>query len=223
MPIKILTLRAADDLQWGFQELHPAFQVPNGDWKRRVNVDPFPCYPHDRQVVEVEAARTAKAFPLPQDVTVCILDREPLERTNAWCECSNLWEGEEKKPPRWTATIVLAGKRIPPHPAVTRYLVAHEYGHAVARFLKNTDDDKRALYKEYERIRGFTTDKHYGGGTWHASVEELFANDFRILVVGAEVEFWPHPGFGRPEGNAAIVEYWKKATEARVAEAVLAA
>lgn len=219
MPVKVITLRATDDLQWGFQEAQPGFQVPSGSYTRRVNVDPFPCYSHDREIVEVEAARVAKAFPLPSDVTICILDREPLERTNAWCDCSNIWSGKEETPPRWTATIVMAGKRIPPHPAMTRYLVAHEYGHAVARHLKGSEDDKRTLYDEYQRVRGFTTARSYGGGTWHASVEELFANDFRILVVGAEVEFWPHPGFARPEGVPAIVEYWKKATETRLAAA----
>src|SRR5215213_6319894 len=35
------------------------------------------------------------------------------------------------------------------------------------------------------------------GGTWHSRPQEIFACDFRILVAGFELEFWPHPGIPR--------------------------
>ena len=55
--------------------------------------------------------------------------------------------------------------------------------------------------------------KSYGGG-WHATVSELFANDFRILVAKSEVEFWPHPGFLRPEELVKVVDFWKREVDA---------
>jgi hypothetical protein len=219
---KVLSFDAAKDLCWTFEGQHPAFGVPSGQYVRNVHVDPFPAYPHSREEVWLQLERAASAFPIPQDVTVCILDREPMERTNGWCNCEYHWSGKEETPRKWSANIVLAGKRIPPHPAMTRYLVSHEYGHAVRQYISWKRDEKDGsnhLYDEYQKLRGFTSAKHYGGGTWHARVEELFANDFRILVVGAEVEFWPHPGFTRPEGIPAIIEFWKKEKEAAIASA----
>lgn len=212
---KVISYRASEDLHWSFEGNSCGFVVPSGQYTRKVGVDPFPAYAHDHQAVEVELKRATEAFPIPQDVTVCVLDREPTERTNGWCDCNYHWSGKEEKPRKWSATIVLAGKRIPPHPAMTRYLVPHEYGHVVRHYLSWKATDERgeadAVYSEYQKRRGFTTAKSYGGGTWHACVEELFANDFRILVVGAEKEFWPHPGFPRPEGLPDIVKFWEEA------------
>ncbi len=34
---------------------------------------------------------------------------------------------------------------------------------------------------------------HYGAGTHHTDVGEIFANDFRTVVLGRELEFWRHP------------------------------
>lgn len=225
MPFKVRVYRTGEDLQWAFEGSGCKFIVPSGQHTRAVAVDPFPAYGHDPVTVEVEAKRATEAFPIPQQVDICVLDREAIERTNGWCDCAYHWSGKEETPRRWSATIVLSGKRIPPHPAMTRYLVSHEYGHAVRHYLSWKNDEKdgaRTLYAEYEKLRGFTTAKNYGGGTWHACVEELFANDFRILAVGAEKEFWPHPGFARPEGLPAIVDFWAKAVEeAKVASAAI--
>jgi hypothetical protein len=216
MATKVISFKSGEDLRWDFENSQCTYRVPDGEYTRHVIVDPFPAYAHDLAMVEVELTRTANAFPMPEEVTVCVLDREFAGRTNGWCSIGHFY-GDKDERAKWSATIVLSGKRIPPHPATTRYLVAHEYGHAVRRFIsgKRGEDDNKlyapeSLYGEYQRLRCFQTARHYGGGTWHACVEELFANDFRILVVGAEVEFWPHPGFARPEGVPAIVEFWKK-------------
>ncbi len=67
--------------------------------------------------------------------------------------------------------------------------------------------------REYAQLRGLPVDERalYGGGRWHAAIGELFANDFRILVARAELEFWPHPGFPRPETLPVVVEFWEQA------------
>jgi len=220
--IKVLSFTTPENLCWSFDALEPYFRVPSGSYTRSVKVDSFPAYAHDLALVESEARRVDALFPITQEVSLCVIDREFLDRTNGWCNVDYLWEGREISIPDFKATIVLSGKRIPIHPAMTRYLVAHEYGHAVRAFIsRERKEPSDALYKpeslygEYQRLRGMEQPKHYGGGTWHSSVEELFANDFRILVLEAEREFWPHPGFARPEECPAVVDFWRNAREGK--------
>jgi hypothetical protein len=116
--------------------------------------------------------------------------------------------------------IFLCGKRVPPHPAVTRYLVAHEYGHNVeymlniARGAQSAWDE--ALSIEYAQVRGLpdSTLHHGDGGNWHDSIHEIIACDFRILVCETEVEFWPHAGIARPEHVPALAAWWAEARQA---------
>lgn len=135
--------------------------------------------------------------------------------TNGQCDIRYDYSDDKKKPYPWAATIVLWGKRIPPHPAMTRYLIAHEYGHAVAqavvRSQGKSDADLGKFYTEYRALRKNVpvAPKYYGGGSWHESTQEIFANDFRILVAKSEVEFWPHPTTERPEKAKAIRDFWK--------------
>ena len=212
MPIKVMSLTTPENLCWSFDAPEPYFLVPSANYNRMVKADPFPAYAHDLALVESEARRVDALFPIPQEVVLCVIDREFIDRTNGQCSVNYLWESQDPLPD-FKATIVLSGKRIPPHPAMTRYLVAHEYGHAVRAFIsrerKEPDDalyKPRSLYANYRRIRE-CGDVPYGGGNWHAAVEELFANDFRILVLDAEREFWPHPGFARPEECPAVVDF----------------
>jgi hypothetical protein len=221
--LKFLELKAETDLRWSFQGEAPTFYVPSASYGRHEKVDPFPAYANDMALVRAEAERVAALFPLPATVTFVTLDREFVERTNGFTIPDTDHDSTEK-PKAWSATIVLSGKRIPIHPAMTRYLVAHEYGHAVAEHLERThgvptdkpnrDYDEERLYQEYRALRGMDADpKSYGGG-WHATVSELFANDFRILVAKSEIEFWPHPGFLRPEELVKVVEFWKREVDA---------
>lgn len=211
--LKVFQLRARDVCHpWSGA---PYFNLPKpapGFYSTQVHVDPFPAYPHDVQLVMRELRKVARAFPIGVPVSVNVLEREGPERTNGHCEIVHDYQAK-KKPAPWSARIVLWGKRIPPHPAMTRYLVAHEYGHAVAQFLarKLRHKDAERLYREYRSFRPVRRrPRYYGGGTWHASSSELFANDFRILVAGVEPEFWPHPGFARPERVAAVRRFWKE-------------
>jgi hypothetical protein len=201
----------ANQLLWNFEDSIPMAFVPDGSYGRHVKLDPFPCYPHDVALVERELQHAVESLDVEHAVTVCILPNESISRTNGWCNIGYDYSAPEvngQKP--WSATICLSAKRIPPHPAMTRYLVAHEYGHAVREYVswKRGDKDCFKLYAEYAELRGMVTANNYGGGTWHARTEELFANDFRILVARREEEFWPHPGFDRPENVLAVVEFW---------------
>jgi hypothetical protein len=176
--------------------------------------DPFPAYRHDVATVEATAQQVA-AVALPAwDVDIIVADREEVGRTNGFSAIGDggHYEGDEwVKDPPW-GLIMLSGKRIPPHPAMTRYLVAHEIGHHVewwvnwARGAKNWQD--ATLVNEYAELRGLGT-RHFGtGGRWHDSPTEVFACDFRIVVCGIETEFWPHLGVPRPEEVGADLKGW---------------
>jgi hypothetical protein len=212
-PIEVESLIASRDLLWSFEGAEPYFRVSGGDWKRQVTVDPFPAYAHDSTLVLQIANSVASKFPLDRTVVYSLLDREEKARTNGATHIN--WKYIDDKTRDWCATVVLCGKRIPIMPAMTRYLVSHEYGHVVAQYLRwqvdKTDDDSGKQYAEYAKLRGIEQAQHYGGGTWHERLEEIFANDFRILVTHEEEEFWPHK-VARPEGVPAIAEFWKEQT-----------
>lgn len=197
--------------------------------------DPFPGYPHDLKEARAVADYAADLCPPLYDVEIYLPNREETGRTNGYS--SNVYvreyaaDGEcvSKTP---LGLIVLSGKRIPPHPAMTRYLVAHEYGHHVCWMLgsvrgaSHLQDD--SYLPQYAQLRGLDVEqvRHDGaGGTWHDSISEIFACDFRILVLGIESEYWPHPGIAHPHDVGALAgdlrTWWAEAlAELRAADPI---
>jgi hypothetical protein len=209
-----ITVREVDILAecaWSFRTSQPI-------WNNST-FDPFPAYAHNLAVAARTALDVAGKCPPRWDVTVNLADREEVGRTNGYADISQWVDGE------WvdnaiTGLIVLSGKRIPPQPALTRYLVAHEYGHQVwwmlnqARGESNLRDER--LIGEYARVRGLPSDsdRSGSGGRWHDSAQEIMACDFRILVCGIESEYWPHPGVPYPSDVAGLDGWWREAVEA---------
>jgi hypothetical protein len=91
---------------------------------------------------------------------------------------------------------------------MTRYILAHEYGHHVQFYM---DFMKGDVLPEYQAMRGGSI--KYAARQWHQNVGELFANDFRILVAGIEMDFWPHPGFDHPHKNKDVQRWWADAVQ----------
>lgn len=215
--IIVRKLNVMRDAEWSFRD-----SVPR--WRHRMHgitatFDPFPAYTHDVEVVQAAADYVVECCPPAWDVELYVADREEVGRSNGFSHVDEggHYEGDEyvKDPP--VGLIMLSGKRVPPHPAVTRYLVAHEYGHNVewminvARGVKHTHDEQ--LVKEYARMRGLgkKTLHHGSGGRWHDGVHEIFACDFRLVVCGVEPDYWPHPGVPRPEAVPAVEGWWSEA------------
>lgn len=202
-----------ESLEWPFEQ-PPQFRIGWGSSTYPVKADPFPCYAHDIELVRKIAGRVERIFPIGREVIIYCPRFDVEGRTNGFTQRG--WDWSEEVPRPWNASIVLAGKRIPLHPAMTRYLVTHEYGHVAEYWieqLRGYKQDRNEIHAEYAKIRGENKGKFYGGGQWHAQLGEVFANDFRILVCEAEEEFWPHPDYPRPEDVPAVREWWEAAVK----------
>lgn len=204
-------------LEWPFNgSAAPHVRIGGRRWGygRSEQVDPFPAYAHDAALVRrtlrlVEAAVSVKFKP-----TIYLLHFDTPARTNGWAYRD--WDySRNSEDKRWEGHIVLAAKRIPPHPAVTRYVVAHEYGHHVeweVERRKGYPGDGNLVRDEYAELRGLDPDvgSRYGGGKWHSNTGEVLANDFRILVAGIEPEYWPHD-CPRPQKLKRLERWWSEA------------
>lgn len=205
--IEVIEITAAE-LIWPFDGTdQPYFSAVDGTYTRAEKVDPFPCYAHDLSLVRAELERTSRLFPIAPKVYVYVSRFEGVGRTNAHASPGYDYQAEMvgDSYPIGTGTIVLNGKRIPIHPAMTRYLVSHEYGHLVEYWLTQ---EGRLDMEAYAAMRGVAEPRCYGGGTWHLAIAEIFANDFRLMVAEREAEFWPHD-CPRPDEVAAVAAFWR--------------
>jgi hypothetical protein len=218
--ITVTPLRALEEARWDWRDTAPKWREPVSGYTL-ATFDPFPAYPHDAQTVQAAVDAAASAWAPSWDITVHVADREDTGRTSGF---AHLYEGGRYDGDDWTETephgvIVLAGKRIPPHPAVTAYLVGHELGHHAEWAINRANGAKHAcsstLAAEYVKVRGLNPDslRHGDGGRWHTSVHEILACDFRVLVCGLEPAYWPHPGVPRPEAVPGLAGWWDEAQE----------
>ena len=185
-------IHVIDDINWPFKG-SPYVSVESGLYTRNEDVDPFPCYSHDLTLARSIIKHVEASFPMGYKPHYNMLAFETLERVNGWAD--KVYNHQEKKKQPWYPYITISGKRIPIHPAMTRYVIAHEYGHIVEWWIEKQLGYEAAhniLETEYAKMRGISDNKAYGGGKWASNPGEVFANDFRIVVCGLEEEFWPH-------------------------------
>jgi hypothetical protein len=203
-------------LRWSFDDRNPCIKVARYGWPREQRVFPAPGYAHSEALTRETAELVESRFPLLDPPHIYLMPFDDVGRCNGQTQYDENWYQKDANGHsvrhHW---IYLFGKVIPPHPAMTRYLVAHEYGHVVEDVIScsmyKNDDPDAALMKDYAEMRGYCTDiEGYGPGTWHANIAEIFANDFRILVCGVETEFWPHP-CPHPEDVPGLRDWWYRA------------
>lgn len=201
-----------DQLSWGFDGGGPRLAVKG----RYEEVDPFPCYHHDLKLVEDTLEIAKKAFPIDpaRGPKVSVLAYDTKGHVNGWANVGyDYSERDEDGNYAWRLEIAMMGKRTPIHPAMTRFIMAHEYGHSIEDVLEkklfgpNVLDPLRT---EYAALRGVEANNDYGSRNWHTNTGEIFADDFRILLAKVEVEHWPHPGVERPENVPAVKKWWAK-------------
>lgn len=201
---------------WDFRTSAPSWR-----WRRHGHMatfDPFPGYSHDTATAQAAAEHVQACCPPLWDIQVHLADREEVGRSNgySYLDESGHYEGDTwvQDPP--VGLVMLSGKRVPPHPAMTRYLVGHEYGHHIEYMLVKNRGAKHAaddtVVREYADLRGLPEESvHHGsGGRWHDSVTEVFACDFRIIVCDVERDYWPHPGIPHPD-ELDLSGWWDKA------------
>ena len=203
---------SAGDLFWDFRSGKPLVNYAKG---RTCEVDPFPAYAHDLATATETLTRVSVRWPLSVPVNVHVLDREEVARSNGFTsEIEKYSEHSDGRSGHFldSIEIVLCGKRIPPHPAVTRYLVAHEYGHAVMfAMAAKYDKSYAAIVDDYAEIRTLEpSGRTVGGGEWHTSPGEVMACDFRLTQTRIESEYWPHLGVPMPGQLPDVVAWWAK-------------
>lgn len=187
------------------------------DYGRTAQVDPFPCNTHNVDIMTEEVEKVTKAFPIGTLLQWIVLPHETTNRTNAFANHDSIYadtpEREEmKKVNKLEGSIIFSGKRANIHPAMTRFLVAHEYGHQVDYWITEVmkEEDRDADFRKfYAESRGLIYDNsRYGGGNYHNSITELIADEFRIVVAGRDTDFWQHDKYPNPVDQQDRIDFW---------------
>jgi len=210
--ISVHAIDVAKESVWSFNGGLPQWRHPKYSYQLSATFHPFPGYPHDISVVRETAKLVQELCPPIWDVEMYVADWEETGYTNAFSTVKDAYRDEEPT----VGFVMFSGKRIPPHPGMTRHLVGHEYGHNVAYMLSKVWGDKNVhdqpWMKAYAKMRGLpkSSNHHGSGGNWHSSVREIFATDFRFAVCGLEKEYWPHLGVPKPDRVPAVADWWAK-------------
>lgn len=207
-----------DQMSWDWDGSQPHYytKTPNSKYGGIYNkFDPFPCYHHLEDLVLEEAKKAATIFPIEFETFYFIFKFESISRTNG-CAYTNTIEYEDEKNNKkstWDGVINLYGKRIPLHPAMTRYLVNHEYSHLIDNWIcRQRGLQFDGMDEEYAKLRNIECDAKYGGRNWDTNIGEIIANDIRIVLFNSEIEFWPHP-CEHPLKNKKIIKFWTQMKE----------
>jgi hypothetical protein len=222
MNIEVKTMTAAD-LNWSFDDKPPTYylKTPNAEWGHRVEVDPHPCHAHSEKLVKELAAKVPDIIQIEYHATAFLLSHECVGRSNGQASENRVYK--KLKPNPLDFVIVLHGKRIPLHPAMTRYLFFHEAAHCIDYYICNKLGLKDSgLDEDYAKFRDIPYSTKYGSMYWPTATGEIIANDIRVALFNAELEFWPHPVAHPNEfGIEKIRDFWlSKVKEANTVKAV---
>lgn len=212
--MKNIRVLDSSKLVWPFAKCEPYVktEVPDCDYQESLYVDPFPCYSHHPTYCQELIDDIKEKVGQPNFEPIChILGYEELSRTNGHAAKMDVWNEETGRHSDIRYYIVLSGKRICIHPAVTRYLVGHESGHLVDSLIcyknKIKFDETTEFDKQYAKVRGIELNNEYGALKWHTNIGEIIANDIRIVLFGLEPEFWPHL-CNHPLENNKVRDFW---------------
>jgi len=206
-------LVADQEMKWDWDSSNPLYltNTPNSKYGGiHLKFDPFPCYHHDINLVKSELERIQNVFPIKFDIFCFIFQYECISRTNGQAYLNTIDYKTETQKETWDGVIDLYGKRIPLHPAMTRYLINHEASHLIDSWICHQEGlDSNGLDKDYAKLRNIEIDTKYGGRKWHSNIGEIIANDIRIVLFNAESEFWPHD-CEHPLKNQKVIDFWNE-------------
>jgi len=236
-----------DQLEWSYEAIGEATVQPYRFFGNKraysTKVYPTPAYSHDINQVKSILKECRDIAPLCAPVTVNVLGVIDKRLVNGWaqqqwehykchtpddCQCDVIIEKEDgtkvKRGTRnWDGVIALSGRTTEIHPAITRYVTPHEYGHIVEEALglirygdqTGVSNFGGRLLEDWAKVRGveYPSTKAYGPTTHHLMPSEIFANDFRFMC-NFETDWWPHeeivPALGK-RGTAKAVRWWDEA------------
>lgn len=196
---EIKTITEAD---WRFNSPESIIQIGTGN-KINVSIDPFPCYTHDLEVIKTNLERVQeRTVQIPVQIYVSSFETKTRENAFSQFHYKEFTDGKWEK----EYIIHFSGKRTPIHPILTKYLVGHEYGHLFEYWYEEQLNlTKEAVLESYADFRNLVLPIH-----WHKNIQEIFAEDFRVLVAKIDVQYWPHKDVARPETIEGLKEWWVK-------------
>lgn len=203
------------DIFWGFSdETQIIIKTDNSYYPHYVKIDPFPCYYNDLKLVETVSMVMNEWFPIKFKTKIAVLSNEFISRVNG--EATKLSVYKDDKLEGFDPIVILSGKRIPIHPALTRYLVSHEFGHIIDYYItylmnleEKQEENLESFRNKYAKFRGVDNKEDYSSQNWVSNIGEIIANDCRIWA-GIETEFWPHT-VSYPDSR--VFNYWSELKE----------
>lgn len=203
------------DINFPFDEKPTMYFKRKYGYGSSAKVDPFPCAAHNPKIMRQHVKETTAKFPIPAPVYWVVMPFEAESRTNAWASSGDIYKNDHPKAYNKYGIegyITFSGKRTIVHPAMTKYLVAHEYGHIVdyyisARGRQAGEKDHYWFRKAYAKMRGIKYNDSYGGGKRKDSIAEVIADDFRIAVAGVDTDFYVHT-CTHPLKSAKVKKFW---------------
>ncbi len=203
------------DVCWDFEGSDPCLMTLIGkkSYASRININPFPCYHHNFDLVYELVNKVEKIFPIGAKPTYYLLPFDTKGQTNGYADANhyydeNLKNGEQNPIDPY---IILAGKRICLHPEMTKYLCSHEYCHHIDYWINFCRGEKHEsvtrLDKEVAKLHQIEPNSAYGARKWHTNIGEILVNSIRISVFNIAPDFWPHPCI-HPNDSLEIKNFW---------------
>lgn len=198
----MIVVKKPEELIWDFCGEHPYYRVNklSSDFYEDIKIDPFPCTSHNMEIIKKEVEVVERHFPIGSLLQWIIIPHEFISRSNAYASYEEIWRDERKEKNKLDAWIVFCGKRTNIHPAMTKFLVSHEYGHQVDYWIthcmmeEEKSNDRDIFRKKWAEVRGieWSNDEGYGAGRYHNSITEMIADEFRVVVMDRDTDFWQH-------------------------------
>lgn len=200
-----LSAKVIEKTNYQWEGAEPLYKLAG----RNYYVDPYPAHAHNIKEVGKQLVKVQSLVNIP--VTYYVLHHEVKERCNAFATTA-ITDWDEGLSER---QVVLSAKRTPIPYSMTRYLVSHEYGHAIDYHIEEEFD--YMIRPAYANMRQ-ANPSDIG---WLNTVKEIIADDFRIMVCAEQTDFWPHTDVAHPARTTVeAANFWQYIVRGKWQEAI---